>query len=46
MVLKEIRVDPPYTADNCSLIHTGGGGLDEHSLERVKKIVMAAASQP
>ncbi len=57
VVLKEIRVDPPYTADNCVLIKGGGGGggagaggsggsssvgLDEHSLERVKKIVLAA----
>ncbi len=63
VVLKEIRVDPPYTADNCVLIKGSGGGggvgrggrnaaggsggsscvgLDEHSLERVKKIVLAA----
>lgn len=42
LVLKEIRVDPPYTPENCTLISTGGGGLDVHSLERVKKIVMAA----
>eukprot|EP00571_Detonula_confervacea_P015053 CAMPEP_0172309312 /NCGR_PEP_ID=MMETSP1058-20130122/9641_1 /TAXON_ID=83371 /ORGANISM="Detonula confervacea, Strain CCMP 353" /LENGTH=212 /DNA_ID=CAMNT_0013021909 /DNA_START=145 /DNA_END=783 /DNA_ORIENTATION=- len=47
LVLKEIRVDPPYTADNCSLIINNGansGGLDEHSLERVKKIVKSAAT--
>jgi len=45
LVLKEIRVDPPYTADKCSLINTANsGGLGEHSLERVKKIVMAAAA--
>ena len=66
VVLKEIRVDPPYTAENCVLIRGGGGGgggsgggnggsgsaaggggsggLDEHSLERVKKIVSAASS--
>lgn len=45
LVLKEIRVDPPYTADDCSLIDTASsGGLGEHSLERVKKIVRAAAS--
>lgn len=45
LVLKEIRVDPPYTADKCSLINTASsGGLGEHSLERVKKIVMAAAA--
>ena len=45
LVLKEIRVDPPYTPDNCTLINVAGGsssGLDVHSLERVKKIVMAA----
>jgi len=44
LVLKEIRVDPPYTADKCSLINTASGELGEHSLERVKKIVRAAAS--
>jgi hypothetical protein len=46
LVLKEICVDPPYAADNCSLINNrnGGGGLDVHSLERVKKIVSAAKS--
>ena len=46
LVLKEICVDPPYAADNCSLIknRSGGGGLDVHSLERVKKIVSAAKS--
>jgi len=42
LVLKEIRVDPPYTAANCSLINNASGGLDEHSLGRVKKIVQAA----
>lgn len=26
VVLKEIRVDPPYTAENCVLIKGGGGG--------------------
>ena len=45
LVLKEIRVDPPYTPDNCSLINSGNGGLDVHSLERVKKIVSAASAQ-
>lgn len=44
LVLKEIRVDPPYTADKCSLINISGGGLDEHSLERVKKIVKSASA--
>lgn len=42
LVLKEIRVDPPYTADSCSLIKKSGG-LDAHSLVRVKKIVEAAS---
>jgi hypothetical protein len=42
LVLKEIRVDPPYAPENCSLINNGGGALDMHSLERVKKIVSAA----
>jgi len=42
LVLKEIRVDPPYTADSCSLIKKNGG-LDAHSLGRVKKIVEAAS---
>lgn len=44
LVLKEIRVDPPYAAENCSLINAAGGGLDAHSLERVKKIVAATWS--
>ena len=26
VVLKEIRVDPPYTAENCVLFKGGGGG--------------------
>lgn len=43
-VLKEIRVDPPYKPENCSLIKSDGGGLDVHSLERVKKIVSAASA--
>ena len=43
IVLKEIRVDPPYKPDNCSLIKGGSGGLDAHSLERVKKIVSTVA---
>ena len=43
LVLNHIRVDPPYTPDDCNLIDRSGG-LDEHSLERVKKIVRAAAS--
>ena len=43
IVLKEIRVDPPYKPDNCALIKGGSGGLDAHSLERVKKIVSTVA---
>mmetsp|Transcript_23742 Transcript_23742/g.35368 ORF Transcript_23742/g.35368 Transcript_23742/m.35368 type:complete len:192 (-) Transcript_23742:175-750(-) len=42
IVLGEIRVDPPYTSNDCVLIGKGGG-LDGHSLERVKNIVNAAA---
>eukprot|EP01082_Thalassiosira_pseudonana_P009530 g8579.t1 g8579 contig3:420646-421454(-) len=50
LVLNHIRVDPPYTAEDCSLVTTSGGrgggtgsGLDGHSLDRVKKIVSAAS---
>lgn len=41
LVLNHIRVDPPYAPENCILIDKSGG-LDEHSLERVKKIVGVA----
>ena len=47
MVLGEIRVDPPYTSNECVLVNRKGGsgsGLDGHSLERVKNIVNAAAA--
>lgn len=48
MVLGEIRVDPPYTSNECVLVNrkggSGGSGLDGHSLERVKNIVNAAAA--
>ncbi len=45
MVLGEIRVDPPYTSNECVLVNRkGGSGLDGHSLERVKNIVNAAAA--
>merc|ERR1712238_437669 len=45
LVLGEIRVDPPYTPNKCSLINTASsGGLGENSLERVKKIVVMTAS--
>jgi hypothetical protein len=41
----EIRVDPPYTSNECVLVNRkGGSGLDGHSLERVKNIVNAAAA--
>ena len=41
LVLNHIRVDPPYTPEHCTLVDRSGG-LDEHSLERVKKIVGVA----
>eukprot|EP00804_Cyclotella_cryptica_P015687 CCRYP_018921-RA/>CCRYP_018921-RA protein AED:0.19 eAED:0.19 QI:300/1/1/1/1/1/2/1176/212 len=41
LVLNHIRVDPPYTPEKCNLVDRSGG-LDDHSLERVKKIVGAA----
>ena len=47
LVLKEICVNPPYAAGDCALIGAGGafagGGMNEGSLERVRKIVRAAA---
>lgn len=39
LVLNQIRVDPPYSSNDCKLLQTGG--LNEGSLERVKKIVEA-----
>lgn len=46
-VLNQIRVDPPYGKDDCKLLTTGSGtgSLNEGSLDRVKKIVAAAASE-
>jgi hypothetical protein len=51
IVLGEIRVDPPYTSNECVLMRLGkkkggggGGGLDGSSLERVKNIVNAAVA--
>ena len=42
IVLSQIKVDPPYSSDNCKLIYTGGDvNLNEGSLERVKRIVGA-----
>mmetsp|Transcript_410 Transcript_410/g.811 ORF Transcript_410/g.811 Transcript_410/m.811 type:complete len:243 (+) Transcript_410:318-1046(+) len=43
LVLNHIKVDPPYTVESCSLVGSSGS-LDDHSLERVKKIVAAAAA--
>jgi len=45
LVLNQIRVDPPYAIENCTLLGSSGGnkGLNEGSLDRVKKIVAAAA---
>ena len=43
LVLNHIRVDPPYHPENCTLVDRSGG-LDEHSLERVKKIVGVATA--
>jgi len=43
-VLNQIRVDPPYTKDNCKLLVAGNtGSLNEGSLDRVKKIVSATS---
>ena len=43
VVLHQIRVDPPYTPNTCTIIcksQTGKGkALDDSSLERVRKIV-------
>jgi Anticodon-binding domain len=44
VVLHQIRVDPPYTPNTCTIIsknQSGGKGkaLDVSSLERVRKIV-------
>lgn len=44
LVLNHIRVDPPYTVESCTLVGTSGS-LDDHSLERVKKIVAAASTE-
>ena len=41
LVLNHIRVDPPYAPEHCTLVDRSGG-LDQHSLERVKKIVGSA----
>ncbi len=43
LVLDQIRVDPPYGSNNCSLIQSADGdvSLNEGSLERVKRILGA-----
>lgn len=45
-VLNQIRVDPPYSKDDCKLLLSGNasGSLNEGSLERVKKIVASSSS--
>lgn len=42
-VLNQIRVDPPYTKDDCKLLAGPGGSLNEGSLDRVKKIVASSS---
>lgn len=40
IVLSNIKVDPPYSAENCKLLKSGGV-MHEGSLDRVKRIVGA-----
>jgi len=44
LVLNQVQVDAPYQPENCKIISSTGknGGLDDRSLDRVKKIVAAA----
>jgi hypothetical protein len=44
LVLNQIQVDEPYLPENCKIISSTGkyGGLEERSLDRVKKIVAAS----
>lgn len=47
LVLKHVQVDPPYGPEDCKIVQrnaTGKKALDDGSLERVKKIVAAAAT--
>jgi hypothetical protein len=45
VVLKEIQVDPPYSADNCKIVQRkGNNALEDGSLDRVKKIVAATGA--
>lgn len=52
LVLNQIQVDAPYEPDNCKIVapnnggstkHNSKGALEDGSLDRVKKIVAAAA---
>jgi hypothetical protein len=49
LVLNQIQVDEPYTAENCRIVRSNGGknggGLEDGSLDRVKKIVTATAAE-
>lgn len=45
--MKHVQVDPPYGPEHCKIVQrnaTGKKALDDGSLERVKKIVAAAAT--
>lgn len=53
LVLNQIQVDAPYQPENCKIISKTGpngrlkqGGLEDGSLDRVKKIVAAANAAP
>lgn len=53
LVLNQIQVDAPYHPDSCKIIVKTGsngrlkqGALEDGSLDRVKKIVAAAAAPP
>ena len=44
LVLSQIQVDEPYQPENCKIISSTGknSGLEDRSLDRVKKIVAAS----
>jgi hypothetical protein len=47
LVLNQVQVDPPYGPEQCKIVQPRGTGkkaLDDGSLERIKKIVAAAAN--
>lgn len=44
IVLHEIQVDAPYQPENCKIISGKNNSLANNSLERVQKIVAAAAA--